>query len=185
MSWIPLRHGLRAWSQVPHASEVCVVRLLGETLQAAVAHSRAAAIAAASKGGTPGFLQLDDGMEWAADAEGDGGRLLRVAGGDLDPARVYRVAVPYHSLNGMHRNQPLIDWANGQNSGGVPHSSLAQPLKDVVVRAACGRLWDQLLVNDFAEYDKDHSGYLDRDEIRTALVKLAGNGTSVPDFMAS
>jgi hypothetical protein len=85
----------------------------------------------------------------------------------------------------MHRNQPLIDWANGQNSGGVPHSSLAQPLKDVVVRAACGRLWDQLLVNDFAEYDKDHSGYLDRDEIRTALVKLAGNGTSVPDFMAS
>jgi hypothetical protein len=166
--------------QVPHASEVCVVRLLGEILQAAVAHSRAAV----PTGGKPGFFQLDEGMEWAADSEGCGS-LLRVAGAALDPSRIYRVAVPYHSLNGMHRNQPLIDWANGQNSGGVPHSSLALPLKDVVVRAACGRVWDQLLVNDFAEYDKDHSGYLDRKEIRAALVKLAGNGASVPEFMAS
>ncbi len=166
--------------QVPHASEVCIVRLRGEVLQAAVAHSRAAA---ASAGGTPGFLQLDDKMEWAADAEGGGGQLLRVAGEALDPERVYRVVVPYHSLNGMHRNQPLIDWANGQQSGGVPHSSLAQPLKDVVVRAACGRVWDQLLVKDFAEYDTDRSGFLDRKEIREALCNLVGNGASVPEFM--
>jgi hypothetical protein len=161
---------------------MCIVRLRGETLQAAVVYSRAAT---ASVGGTLGFLQLDDKMEWAADSEGGGGRLLRVAGEALDPDRVYRVVVPYHSLNGMHRNQPLIDWANGQHSGGVPHSSLAHPLKDVVVRAACGRVWDQLLVNDFAAYDKDHSGYLDRREIRDALCKLVGNGGSVPDFMVS
>ena len=152
---------------------MCIVRLRGEVLQAAVAHSRAAA---ASAGGTPGFLQLDDKMEWAANAEGGGGRLLRVAGEALDPERVYRVVVPYHSLNGMHRNQPLIDWANGQQSGGVPHSSLAQPLKDVVVRAA------RVLVKDFAEYDKERSGCLDCTQIREALCKLV-NGASVPEFM--
>jgi hypothetical protein len=164
---------------------VCIVRLRGEILQAAVAHSRAAAIAAASAGGTPGFLQLDDKMEWAAEAEGGGGQLLQVAGEALDPARVYRVVVPYHSLNGMHRNQPLIDWANGRNSGGMPHSSLAQPLKDVVVRAACGGgLMGQSPVN-FAPNYTDRSGNLDCREIRDALGKLIGNCACVPDFMAS
>ena len=155
-----------------------MVRLPGAVLEAAVAHSRAAA-AAAPSAGSPGFLQLDDAAEYDAAAC----TLVRVAGEPLEPGRTYRVALPYHSLNGMNRNQPLIDWAN-REPGAVPHSSLAQPLKDVVVRAACGRVWEQLLRRDFAAYDADRSGFLDREEIRRALADLAGGGAAVPDFMA-
>ena len=63
-----------------------------------------------------GFLQIDSDMKWDDEAK----ELIEIDGHPIDPNKVYNIGVLYLSLNGMNRNQPLIDWANG-HAAKIPH----------------------------------------------------------------
>ena len=159
---------------VPHDAAVCVVRLPGAVLTAAVAHSRAQAP-------RPwlGFLQLDDAAEYDVAA----GRLTRVGGAPLEADREYRVAVLFHSLNGANRNQPLIDWANAH---GAPHFSATLPLKYILVRAAREQVLGRPSESSGAAGDSEAGARdtVDREQVKDRLRRLVGDAAEVPDLMA-
>jgi hypothetical protein len=128
--------------------QVCAVRLPGAVLAAAVAFSRTRAPSPSATanggggggaGGWAGFLQLDDGCEWDPASGDGGGALARVAGEPLDAGRGYWVALPLHALNGVGRNQPLIDWANARPAAAAAaDEAVAEPLLAAVLAGAGG-----------------------------------------------
>ena len=74
---------------VPQDAKVCVVRLPGAVLGAAVAHARACAPTCA-----PGFLQLDGGMAFDQDRL----QLMQSAGVPIDACCTYRIRVLLNML---------------------------------------------------------------------------------------
>lgn len=62
-----------------------------------------------------GYMQLDDGFMWDAETN----NVTHINNTPVDPNQLYSIGVLALSLNGMNRNQPLIDWAN-KNSQSIP-----------------------------------------------------------------
>eukprot|EP00961_Rhodomonas_salina_P113170 1522658-Rhodomonas_salina.1 len=160
--------------EVPFGSEVAVVGLPGAVLAAAVKASRSKASLQPPQDHA-GYMQVCDSVEWDEAAQ----EVVRVGGAALEGERVYRVGVLAVALNGMNRNQPLIDWANSPGQA-LPNEEECYGAKEVVVRECSGALLAQ--VSDLARFDADGSGYLDAAEIKLALQHIVG-GQEVPEAM--
>ena len=118
-----------------------------------------------------GFLQIDDEMEFDEQQR----QLVKIAGEPIDMNREYKIGLLALSLNGMNRNQPLIDWANAHQSKMPKHEDMFAA-KDLLVRTCSELLLSQM---DISRFDKDSSGYLDAKEIQEAIGEILG-GQEVP-----
>uniref|UniRef100_A0A7S0W998 EF-hand domain-containing protein n=1 Tax=Hemiselmis tepida TaxID=464990 RepID=A0A7S0W998_9CRYP len=179
--------------EVPFDSEVCVVPIRGSVVAEAVRQSRGlAALDPPQDHG--GYLQADRGIVWDEETR----QVTHIAGAPVDLDKEYRVAVLAVTLNGMNRNQPLIDWAN-DNGDKIPPEEMHRPAKEVIVSYSSALIWAYLGEHEQAErgknglshmpsfdhLDKDQSGVIDFDEIKEAVQKLLGgeNGVKVPEFV--
>ncbi len=90
--------------EMPFDGVVVVVKLPGRVVQDAVRYSRT------TLRGTGGYLQMDDGCR-----VNELNELVTIAGGPLDTARTYRVAIVRDLLFGMDAIAPLIAFASAHN----------------------------------------------------------------------
>lgn len=111
--------------ELPFENEIVLVPLPGAVLREAIAFSRRKA--PASDGG---FLQVDDGLELAADQR----TVVSVGGRPLDERRIYRVAVPRAHLLGLDRIDPLETYAKA-TPGLVPAPLTGRPPRLIVLDA--------------------------------------------------
>ena len=150
--------------EVPFDTEMVVVSLPGAVVAEAVRASRGRA----SKDPPEdwgGYLQLDDGFRWDAAAS----QVTHINGSPLDPAAEYQVGVILLSLNGMNRNQPLIDWANA-NADRIPPAEAARHAKDLVVECCSMEVVRRL--GEFQDLDADGDGQLSLGEVKAAMSKF-------------
>mmetsp|Transcript_56365 Transcript_56365/g.132030 ORF Transcript_56365/g.132030 Transcript_56365/m.132030 type:complete len:227 (+) Transcript_56365:3-683(+) len=157
--------------EVPFSSEVVVVSLPGALLSAAVAFSRQRAYYDPPED-WGGFLQLDDGFEWDSAARA----VTKINGAALEGERVYRVGVLQLSLNGMNRNQPLIDWADA-NPTLIPDEDMGRQAKELIVACCATRVWAQL--PSFHLLDADQDGVISVEEVQQAMQKAVGSAKQV------
>ena len=150
--------------EIPFDTEMVVVSLPGHVIVAAVQASRARA-AKIPPEDWGGYFQLDDGFRWNV-AEGT---LTHIDHSPIEHSREYQVGVILLSLNGMNRNQPLIDWAN-ENAEKIPPEEAARHAKDLIVECCSMEIIGRL--GEFQELDIDGDGLLSISEIKTAMSKF-------------
>jgi hypothetical protein len=150
--------------EIPFDTEMVVVSLPGSVVVEAVKASRSRA-----RKDPPedwgGYMQLDDGFKWDAETNS----VTNINNMPIDTCKLYQVGVILLSLNGMNRNQPLIDWANA-NAGKIPPEEAARHAKDLIVERCSMEIITRL--GDFQELDIDGDGQLSMNEIKNAMSKF-------------
>jgi len=84
------------------------------------------------------------------------------------------------SLNGMNRNQPLIEWAN-EHHDEIPLEEAARPAKDLIVEACNKNIWLQM--GTFEDIDEDGDGVIDVRDVQNALSRVQGRHVSATDAL--
>eukprot|EP00283_Hemiselmis_rufescens_P012654 CAMPEP_0173454728 /NCGR_PEP_ID=MMETSP1357-20121228/52960_1 /TAXON_ID=77926 /ORGANISM="Hemiselmis rufescens, Strain PCC563" /LENGTH=299 /DNA_ID=CAMNT_0014421791 /DNA_START=43 /DNA_END=939 /DNA_ORIENTATION=+ len=178
--------------EVPFDSEVCVVPIKGSIIAEAVKQSRSFALLDPPQD-HGGYLQTDSGITWNEETQ----EITHIGGAPIDGDKEYKTAVLAVTLNGMNRNQPLIDWAN-DNSSRIPPEEMHRPAKEVIVSHSSALIWTYLgehpegkggkglaHMPSFDQLDKDQSGVIDFEEIKDAVQRLVGGdkGAKVPEFV--
>ena len=149
-------------AEVPFENELCVARIPGAVLAAAIAVSRSIAPAEAGR-----FLQVDSGM--VVDEEH---RLRRIAGGPLDPERLYRIALVRDLLFGMDGIVPFVSY--GQTAGRrIPAAGSGRGVKLVLVEELSRALYGTLGGFDVVDADKD--GTLTAEELSASAGRATGS----------
>jgi hypothetical protein len=150
--------------EIPFDTEMVVVSLPGSVVAEAVRASRARAFLDPPED-WGGYMQLDEGFRWDAATN----TVTHIDGAPIEADREYHVAVLLLSLNGMNRNQPLIDWANA-NADKIPLEEAARKAKDVIVDRCSKEIIARL--GDFHDIDMDGDGLLSMHEIMAAMSKF-------------
>jgi len=151
--------------ELPFPTKMVAIDMPGKVLQAAVRQSRA------GEGERRSFLQLDDGVEVAA----DGDTILTIAGIAFDEDLSYHVALPRNLLKGAFDIEPLLKYAKSYESLCLDEDSFVPALNLCIIGQA-KRLWRQL--GSFDQLDLNHDGILSREEITIALREKLGSEPS-------
>jgi len=162
--------------EIPFDTEVAVVPLTGEVVQAAIAWSRRLSLQDPPLE-TGGYLQTDDGITWDRETN----TVTHIGKEPIDLARTYRMGVVYLSLNGMNRNQPLIDWSNA-NPDLVPPMEVPRPAKNIIIEHYARGTWSQLSkLATFDDLDVNQDGMLTAEEVKVGASRILGQ--EVPDMV--
>jgi 2',3'-cyclic-nucleotide 2'-phosphodiesterase (5'-nucleotidase family) len=159
--------------EVPFDSEMVVVSIPGSVICDAIKASRERAYKEPPED-WGGYMQLDDGFKWDKDTN----TVTHINHMPVEAEKLYSIGVLALSLNGMNRNQPLIDWANA-NPKSVPDEDAVRHAKDVVVYACSKKVWEQL--GSFADLDADGDGTLNVSEVKMAMKKALRRDVSDVD----
>jgi 2',3'-cyclic-nucleotide 2'-phosphodiesterase (5'-nucleotidase family) len=148
-------------AELPFPNEVVVVSLPGRVLRDAVQGSRSSAPRP-----SPGFLQVDSGVEVDAD-----GRVTAVRGEALDEAREYRVATVRVLFDGMDNVVALSRFAQ-EHPERIPPRDSGRELKMIVVEAFSLALWRE--IGGFDRADLNGDARVSVDELRRAIERASG-----------
>jgi len=169
--------------EIKFETELTVVPLRGDVLQAVVAASRAA-----SRLDPPqewgGYYQLDGGMKW----DDDVGVLTHVGGEAVDKERVYTVCLLFDSVMGVFRNQPLINWANDHFKQ-FPLEKTRETVrrcKDTILIYAMAHNMSNDVISTMMKNGLDGAEFVQREEVAMLLAKSMGSasdGAAVPEFL--
>lgn len=152
-------------NEVPFENEIVVVRLSGAVIRDAVAASRAKAPAESG-----GFLQVDDRI-----IVDGANRVTHIGGEPLEPARVYRVALPRELFGGLDHIEPLVRFAEHYPEA-IPPPTTGRDIKVALASAFAEILWKQL--GGFRSVDHDADGVVTHDEIVEAIARTGGMAPS-------
>lgn len=145
-------------SALPYANEMAVVSLPGRVIRDAVACSRAA-----TRDGSSGFLQVDDGM-----LVGPGDGVTDIGGRPIALDREYRIAIVLGLLGGMNSIAPLLSYAHAHPER-IPPADSGREIKIILVEAFALELWQQL--GSFEDIDADRDGVITADELKDAITR--------------
>lgn len=156
-------------SELPFPTKMIVVIMKRWELQDAIDYSRTNAEDGATEnedGEIPrrGYLQVD----WDYDQVGYLG----------SPDDELKVALPRNLLNGFCKIKPLMEIGDRLKRDNIfPGKDDFVPAIDLVMRHACKNRWSQVIANidDFDQFDLNHDGVLDRDEIKLMMQHFLGH----------
>jgi len=149
-------------AELPFKNETLVVKMPGSVLSDAVRTSREKA---REKGKYAFFLHLDRDCE----VDQETLEVVKVVGQDLDPDKLYSVALVIDLGIGSGVNEPLMRWAATAGDA-IPDQEFAVPAAQALDVYFLRRLWKHL--PSFEEIDTGRDGYLTCDEIRDAYTSV-------------
>jgi len=148
--------------EVPFSSEIVVVSIPGQILADAIQFSRKRAYFEVPED-WGGFMQLDDGFTWDEETRS----ITHVNSAPLDLNKEYNIGILVLSLQGMNKNQPLMDWCNANPKLDFVFDEAGRPAKDIIIDCCAKIILSQL--GAFHDLDLDADGQLSPEEVKTAM----------------
>jgi len=148
--------------EIPFSSEIVVVSIPGKVLADAIQFSRKRAYFDVPED-WGGFMQLDNGFMWDEETRS----VTHVNAQPLDPNKEYNIGILVLSLQGMNKNQPLMDWCNANPKLDFVFDEAGRPAKDIIIDCCAKIILSQL--GAFHDLDLDADGQLSPEEVKTAM----------------
>ena len=138
-------------------AEMVVVHLSGQCIKDSIEYTRAKADA--NEGG---YLQTDDSISWDKDTN----TVTKIAGEDVDLTKLYTVGIMQLDLTGLDNILPLIKYVNENHEKALRQADSGIDATLIVIDYFSKRIWFEILSQfTFDEIDKDHNGYITKDEV--------------------
>mmetsp|Transcript_27926 Transcript_27926/g.46196 ORF Transcript_27926/g.46196 Transcript_27926/m.46196 type:complete len:325 (+) Transcript_27926:3-977(+) len=154
-------------AEIPFQVGITAVSLPGQVLEDVINHSRRQARQSPPVT-SGGYIQTCDNIEFDEEQQ----KIISIQGEPFDPERHYLTSFPTNWFAGMDGHTPLLEWAKGTPFEHAKESSSRQ-VKEVIVELFAALLW--LEIGSFDELDTDGDGFLSREEIREASLKIFGD----------